>query len=130
MKLMSVTTEKFNELTTVYSAHSIANENRLKGISMIHGKLYTTTALGADGTGTKYGYLHVNIQEVVPEDAYKGPLKPLTYGDHFGEVYAGKRKRSYDGLKTIYQGRWYVLIGEEIIITRPKVPQNTQLELF
>lgn len=107
------------------NASSIVNAGKVASVETFRGQKCIITgsvSSGAEGILEVSGYIVVDI------DQYKGKLKPLKYADHFRQVRAGKRERSYIGMKLQYGAGTIVVTGPKLkFLPTEKGKQN---ELF
>lgn len=115
-----VTPSLYQEMIEKSSLTNIVDHGRAIALIPYANDFYVTCG----GVFGKY----INAYKAIDLRVYQGEKQPLEYSEHFDEVAAGTRERTYCGLKIKYQDNWIVLTGPKVEFY-PK-PEDEQLQLF
>lgn len=120
-RAQAISPNLFEKLIDTYSAMSIAESDKLKGIIQIGKKYYVCTGAVGNGTGLPgaKGYQNADAYEVVALKAYTGDLKPVYYRE--------KSYKGYTGLRAKCNGLDYILIGERVLFKPFELPVQKSL---
>jgi len=119
---ITVPIPKFNEIESKLTLESIPEGYVINHI-ILDNKKYAVT--GGCGSG-KGGWEEFYIHEIIPLEIYTDTLKPTNYGEHWKEVAAGSRPRSYTGMLVKCEGMQHVFVGEQITVKS----NNTEKQLL
>lgn len=94
------------QLWAAYAAQRLAEGDPIQTV-VFETDRYIVTGIQSD---TVY-----HLSKVVPVLHYGGDLKPLAYADHWQDVNAGNRRRSYVGMSFMSRGSKWVVVESEVL---------------